>query len=111
LSKVARWLRERVKPTNVSGSLLPAFKAAYGEAPEIGFNDYVNAYLKDPSCKAFVDFLADQIVGMGFFTTVSEDYEKAGDAKKVVDEFCEKVNLDGLLQIGAREVVGSGNSF
>lgn len=111
MSKAVRWLRERVKPTSVSGVLLPAFKAAYGEAPEIGFSDYVNAYLKDPSCKAFVDFLADQIVGMGFFTTVSEDYEKAVDAKKVVDEFCEKVNLDGLLQIGAREIIGSGNSF
>jgi len=71
----------------------------------------MTAYLRDPSCKAFVDFLADQTVGMGFYTTVNEDYEQAEEAKAVVDEFNESVNLDGLLQIGAREIVASGNSF
>jgi len=71
----------------------------------------MTAYTRDPSCKAFVDFLADQAVGMGFYTTVNEEYEQAEKAKQVVDEFNETVNLDGLLQIGAREVVASGNSF
>jgi hypothetical protein len=71
----------------------------------------MTAYTRDPSCKAFVDFLADQAVGMGFYTTVNEEYAKAEEAKQVIDEFNETVNLDSLLQIGAREIVASGNSF
>jgi len=58
-----------------------------------------------------VDFLADQVVGAGFYTTVNEKYSRAEEAKRAVDEFCEKVNLDGLLQVGAREIIATGNSF
>ncbi|NIR86397.1 hypothetical protein GWO13_02045, partial [Candidatus Bathyarchaeota archaeon] len=36
---------------------------------------------------------------------------RAEKVKRGVDEFNEAVNLDGLLQIGAREVVVCGNSF
>jgi len=82
-----------------------------GEAPTIRFGDLIGAYLHDPACKAFVDFLADQTVGVGFFTTVNPDYAEALKAKAVVDDFCEAVNLDGLLQIGAREIIACGNSF
>jgi hypothetical protein len=71
----------------------------------------VTAYTCDPSCKAFVDFLADQAVGEGFYTTVNENYGKAKEAKQVVDDFNETVNLDELLQAAAREIVASGNSF
>jgi len=91
--------------------LLSAWKTAYGEVKPVSFSDVMTAYLRDPSCKAFVDFLADQTVGMGFYTTVNEDYERAEEAKATVDEYNETVNLDGLLQIGAREIVASGNSF
>jgi len=71
----------------------------------------LDAYLRDPACKAFVDFLADQVVGVGFYTTVNEGYEGAAEAKEAVDSFCEKVNLDGMLQIAAREIIATGNSF
>jgi len=94
-----------------AGKLLNATSSAFGESPTITFADYLDAYVKDPACGAFVDFLADQAVGMGFYTTCAEDYEGAAAAKKVVDEFCEFVNLDGLLQISVREIVASGNSF
>jgi hypothetical protein len=77
----------------------------------VTFSDILTAYTRDPSCKAFVDFLADQAVGMGFYTTVNEEYERAEEAKQVVDEFNETVYLDSLLQTSAREVVASGNSF
>jgi len=82
-----------------------------GEAPTVSFSDLIGAYLHDPACKAFVDFLADQTVGAGFFTTVNAGYAEATKAKAVVDDFCEAVNLDGLLQVGAREIVAYGNSF
>lgn len=102
------WERVRGQP---QGRLLPAWKTAYGETPAVSFSDCIAAYLKDPACRAFVDFLADQVVGAGFYTTVNEEYSQAEEAKNVVDEFCEKVNLDGLLQIGVREVIAAGNSF
>jgi hypothetical protein len=93
------------------GVLLPAWRQVYGETPTISFSDLISAYLRDPACKAFVDFLADQTVGMGFYTIVNSEYARAEEAKRVVDEFNEAVNLDGLLQTGSREVVACGNSF
>jgi hypothetical protein len=93
------------------GVLLPAWRQAYGENRIVSFSDVITAYTRDPSCKAFVDFLADQAVGMGFYTTVNQEYAQAEEAKQIVDEFNETTNLDELLQIGAREIVASGNSF
>ena len=93
------------------GVLLPAWRQAYGEPRIVSFSDVITAYTRDPSCKAFVDFLADQAVGMGFYTTFNKEYAQAEQAKQIVDEFNEAVNLDELLQIGAREIVASGNSF
>jgi hypothetical protein len=93
------------------GILLPAWRQVYGENRTVSFNDIITAYTSDPSCKAFVDFLAEQAVGSGFYTTVNEEYTLAEEAKQTVDEFNETVNLDELLQIGAREIVASGNSF
>ncbi len=109
MSKLAGWLHEKVSG-NV-GNLLPAHTSRFGEQPSVSFQDCVNAYLKDPTCKAFVDFLSDQVVGAGFYTTVNEGYEGAAEAKSAVDEFCEHVNLDNMLQTAAREVIATGNSF
>lgn len=96
----------RFKKTSKRGVLLPAWKSLTGETPLISFETLVYIYLQDPAAKAAVDFIADQAVGMGFYTT-SEDL----GAKAVVDEFSEAVNLDGLLMQTTREVVGFGNSF
>ncbi len=111
MSRYIQRFREAVSRFRSTGSLLPAYRTVYGEPKAVTFSDVMTAYTRDPSCKAFVDFLADQAVGMGFYTTVNEEYEHAEEAKQAVDEFNEKVNLDGLLQIGAREIVASGNSF
>ena len=87
----------RLKP---SRSVLP------GEPPPADFALLLDIYLKDPTARAAVDYLADQVVGMGFYTTA-----ELPEAKEVVDEFCERVGLDELLQITAREIVAFGNSF
>ncbi len=94
-----------------AGILLNATPSYYRETPKVGFAEILEAYEKDPSCKAFVDFLADQAVGMGFYTTANSEYVYAEEAKRVVDEFNENVNMDSLLQQAAREVVACGNSF
>jgi hypothetical protein len=65
------------KSSKSSGSLLPAYNTVYGEPKAVTFSDIIMAYTRDPSCKAFVDFLADQAVGMGFYTTVNEEYKHA----------------------------------
>jgi len=109
MSGLLRWFMERVP--RVRGSLLPAYRAAYGEEPRISLGECLEAYVKDPSCRAFVDFLADQAVGMGFYITVDEGYERADEARMVIEDFCEAVNLDGLLQVGVREIIAAGNSF
>ena len=59
------------------GVLLPAWRQVYGETRTVSFNDIITAYTRDPSCKAFVDFLVDQAVGAGFYTTVNEEYARA----------------------------------
>jgi len=114
LKRVREFYREAKRQKtggNSAGGLLPAWPVQSTESPAVSFSDIITAYQRDPACKAFVDFLADQAVGMGFFTTVSPGYEEAEEAKRVVDDFCEAVNLDGLLQVGAREIVACGNSF
>ena len=103
-------LYEKIQPST-SGALLPAWRQIHGETRTVSFNDIITAYSRDPSCKAFVDFLADQAVGAGFYITVNEEYSKAKETKQLVDDFNETVNLDELLQVAAREIVASGNSF
>ena len=61
-------LYEKLQPN--TGALLPAWRQVYGEPRTVSFNDIITAYNRDPSGKAFVDFLADQAVGAGFHTTV-----------------------------------------
>ncbi|MFA5364690.1 MAG: hypothetical protein WC325_05855 [Candidatus Bathyarchaeia archaeon] len=107
--KKVKQLYEKLQPN--TGALLPAWRQIYGETRTVSFNDITTAYTSDPSCKAFVDFLADQAVGAGFYTTVDQQYPKSKQAKQALDNFNETVNLDQLLQIGTREIVASGNSF
>ena len=77
-------LREAFSRGRSTGTLLPAYRKVYGEPKVVTFSDIITAYTRDPSCKAFVDFLADQAVGMGFYTTVNEEYGQSEKAKQVV---------------------------
>jgi hypothetical protein len=43
--------------------------------------DVMKLYDRDPTCKASVDLLAASTVGMGFYTTVDQTYEKAKKPK------------------------------
>ncbi len=85
---------------------------AMGVSPDVSFKTMTMVYLADLGARASIDFLADQVAGQGFYTTMNEEYkEKSGGktAKEVVDEFCERVNLDERLQESSRYAVGWGN--
>jgi len=86
--------------------MLPAFRTVIGESPSFSFDALVDIYLCDPAARAAVDFLADQTVGSGFYTTAED-----AAAKIVVDEFNEAVNLDDMLLRTCREIVAFGNCF
>lgn len=81
------------------------------ETPSIPLADVMKLYERDPACKASVDLLAASTVGMGFYTTVNEDYGRAGEAKLLIDRFNEEVNLDTLLCEMARVLIACGNDF
>lgn len=81
------------------------------ETPNIPLAEVVKLYEKDPTCKASVDLLAASAVGAGFYTTVNAEYEKATEAKKLVDQFNENANLDTLLCDMARVLIACGNDF
>jgi hypothetical protein len=85
-----------------------------GVSPEVSFKTMTQVYLGDLAARASVDFLADQIAGVGFYTTMHEAYgERSGGktAKEIVDQFCEEHGLDEVLQESAKYLVGWGNVF
>ena len=93
-----------------SGYAAPPKVVVY-ETPSVPLAEVMKLYERDPACKASVDLLAASAVGAGFYTTVNENYEKAAEAKRIVDGFNEDVNLDALLCDMARTLIACGNDF
>ncbi|MEM3459037.1 MAG: hypothetical protein QXN36_00400 [Candidatus Bathyarchaeia archaeon] len=110
MSKVLKRLVEAFSLKNRGGYASPQASIVY-ETPTIPLADVMKLYERDPACKASVDLLAASAVGMGFYTTVNENYEKATEAKRVIDQFNENVNLDALLCDMARVLIACGNDF
>ncbi len=86
-------------------------RALVYETPCLPLDEVIKLYERDPTCKASVDLLAASAVGSGFYTTADENYEKAAEAKRIVDSFNENVNLDNLLCDMARMLIACGNDF
>jgi hypothetical protein len=103
-------LMEAFSPKTKSGYASPNRALVY-ETPCLPLDDVVKLYERDPTCKSSVDLLAASAVGSGFYTTVDDTYEKAAQAKKIVDNFNENTNLDALLCDMARMLVACGNDF
>ncbi len=110
MSWVAHKMREYLSRYGVFGVASPDARVVY-ETADIPLADVWKLYNRDPTCKSSVDLLAASAVGMGFYTTVDENYEKAEEAKATVDNFCEDVNLDSLLNDMARRLIACGNDF
>ncbi len=110
MSNVYRKIREVLSYAPVSGVAKPNGRVFF-DTSCIPLIDVMKLYDRDPTCKASVDLLAASTVGMGFYTTVDETYDKAKEAKAAVDNFCEDINLDGLLNDMAKPLIGCGNDF
>jgi len=107
-------LRRFVEALRGSYAFFASTKEAFGLTPEVSFREMWDAYIAQPAVRVAVDFRADQIVGAGFYTSMNEDYDELRDgrtAKEYIDDFCEAVGLDEVLQATARDTVGFGNCF
>jgi len=91
----------------VSGKASPK-SPVFFETSDIPLVEVMQLYERDPTCKSSVDLLAASAVGMGFYTTCVLGQEKA---KAAVDQFCEDVNLDNLLNDMAKPLIACGNDF
>ena len=111
MSTVFKKIHEAIIRRTVSGSASPKGLTVFETKPDIPLVDVMKLYERDPTCKASVDLLASATVGIGFYTTVNEEYEKAEKAKEVVDKFNADVNLDALLCNMARVLISCGNDF
>jgi len=100
--------------THRTALFLTTTEKVMGVSPDVSFKTMSKVYLGDLAARASIDFLADQIAGAGFYTTMNTEYEeKSGGktAKELVDEFCAEQGLDEVLQESARYLVGWGNVF
>lgn len=111
MSSFLKKIHEAIIRRTVSGSASPKGLTVFETKPDIPLADVIKLYERDPTCKASVDLLASATVGIGFYTTVNEEYEKAKEAKEVVDKFNADVNLDALLCDMARVLIACGNDF
>jgi hypothetical protein len=110
MSKALSRLVEAFSLKAKSGTASPQRALVY-ETLTVPLAEVIQLYERDPTCKASVDLLAASAVGAGFYTTVNENYEKAAEAKRVVDSFNENINLDALLCDMARALIACGNDF
>src|SRR4030042_3113937 len=105
-AKKGRSISERIRSIfHESAFFVTENEKAMGVSSSISFKIMTMVYLADLGARASIDFLADQVAGQGFYTTMNEKYkEKSGgkSAKEIVDEFCERVNLDERLQESSR---------
>ncbi len=110
MNRIARKIREVLSYAPASGVASPKSRVFF-DTSCIPLEDVMRLYDRDPTCKSSVDLLAASTVGMGFYTTADDKYDKASQAKAVVDRFCEDVNLDGLLNDMAKPLIACGNDF
>jgi hypothetical protein len=110
MSKFIRKISEILSSAPASGVASPKQRVFF-DTSCIPLADVLKLYYRDPTCKSSIDLLAASTVGMGFYTTADKKYDKASQAKEVVDRFCEDVNLDSLLNDMAKPLIGCGNDF
>ena len=89
---------------SVIDSVASLFKT--GEPHKESLEDFEKYYREDPVAKAAVDFLAEMICGVGYYTTCEDE-----KAKQIVDDFAEKVGLDQILMAAVRSMLIYGDAY
>jgi hypothetical protein len=109
---VLRRLSEAARVLLGQAVIVESFKLATGRAPPISFKVMMDDYRKDSVFRDSVDLITAQNTGAGFYTTCApeEDYKQAAKAKAVVDKWNLTNNLDGKLQVLAKELVITGSA-
>ena len=113
ISHVFKRVSEAFAPRRAA-LFLTSTEKVMGVSPDVSFKTMTGVYLGDLAARAGIDFLADQVAGMGFYTTMNEEYTEKSEgatAKEIVDQFCEEQGLDEVLQQSARYLFGWGNVF
>ncbi len=77
-----------------------------GERPSISFAKLWDYYCTDPTIQNAINSLRDQIVGSGFYVTANDP-----KAVEIINEFCNRLDLDNLLYDIVGEMLICGNSF
>ena len=77
------------------------------EEPTIRREDYVKLYEENPLAREAIDMTVADAIGGGYFTDVKEDKY----AKKLVDDFAEKVDLDSILFLSTRDMLVTGDGI
>lgn len=97
----------------LGGFVVPAVAESYGLVPPIDPLILKQFYLTDAMAKSAVDFIVDQVCGMGFYTTANETVtnSKGETPKEVVDNFADMVELDMWNEEFVREMMWAGFSI
>ena len=110
MNKVSAKIREFLSYSS-SGVASPQ-GAVFYETSDIPLSKVMELYEKDTTCKSSIDLLAASAVRRFYTTCAPEnDYIDAPKAMAEVDNFCEEVNLDGLLHDMAIRLIACGNDF
>jgi hypothetical protein len=112
MSVVLRRFSEAARVLIGQAVIVESFKLATGRAPPISFKVMMDDYRKDSVFRDSIDLITAQNTGAGFYTTCAPegDYKQAAKAKAVVDKWNLTNNLDGKLQVLAKELVITGSA-
>jgi len=77
-----------------------------GQPAPFSFELAIKLYRENGQISAPINQTVDMMVGPGFHTTA-----KTQRAKKVIDDFCEEVDMDGILRVTARYAAITGNAW
>src|SRR3972149_4595783 len=93
--------------------IVETLKASSGRAPKVTFKTMMDCYLKDAVFRDSIDLMTAQIVGAGFYTSCAseEEYKGATKAKELIDDWNKRNNLDGMLQVLAKELIATGSAI
>lgn len=97
-------LREAAAPKGLVQTALSVFR--YEARKGVSLEELERLYLTDPVAHASVDLYVELTVGGGYYTTAEDPR-----AKRLVDVFAERVNMDGLLREAVRSMLIYGDAY